>query len=66
MAIIAAGPDISVWVNGYQLTAWTDEREPHKNPRNGLRLDPGTLQIQGHDPTTDLLFRNFRGRELAE
>ena len=29
MAIIAAGPDISVWVNGYQLTAWTDERERH-------------------------------------
>jgi hypothetical protein len=63
--IIAAGPHISVWVNGYQVTAWTDEREPHKNPRNGLRLEPGTLQIQGHDPTTDLSFRNIRGRELA-
>jgi hypothetical protein len=63
--IIAAGPHISVWVNGYQVTAWTDDREPHKNPRNGLRLEPGTLQIQGHDPTTDLSFRNIRGRELA-
>jgi hypothetical protein len=54
-----------VWVNGYQVTDWTDERQPHKNPRNGLRLEKGTLQIQGHDPTTDLSFRNLRARELA-
>lgn len=63
--IVAAGPSIAVWVNGYQVTAWTDDRPPHKNPRNGLRLEPGTLQIQGHDPTTDLSFRHIRGRELA-
>jgi hypothetical protein len=47
------------------VTDWTDEREAHKNPRNGLRLEKGTLQIQGHDPTTDLSFRNLRARELA-
>ena len=63
--IIAAGPHVSVWVNGYQVTDWTDERKPDKNPRNGLRLEKGTLQIQGHDPTTDLSFRNLRARELA-
>lgn len=63
--IIAAGPHVSVWVNGYQVTDWTDERKADKNPRNGLRLEAGTLQIQGHDPTTNLSFRNLRGREIA-
>lgn len=64
--IIAHGPHIAIWVNGYQVTDWTDNRQPDKNPRNGLRLEPGTLQIQGHDPTTNLSFRNLRARELAE
>ena len=63
--IIAAGPHISVWVGGYQVTDWTDERQANKNPRNGLRLEKGTLQIQGHDPTTNLSFRNLRARDLA-
>jgi hypothetical protein len=64
--IVAAGPHVSVWVNGYQVTDWTDERKEDKNPRNGLRLEKGTLQIQGHDPTTDLSFRNLRARELSQ
>lgn len=63
--IIAAGPNVSVWVNGYQVTDWTDDRKADKNPRNGLRLEKGTLQIQGHDPTTNLSFRNLRAKELA-
>ncbi|MEX2173538.1 MAG: DUF1080 domain-containing protein [Pirellulaceae bacterium] len=63
--IVADGPHVSVWVNGYQVTDWTDERQPDSNPRNGLRLEKGTLQIQGHDPTTNLSFRNLRARELA-
>ena len=62
--IIAAGPHVAVWVNGYQVTDWTDARAPDKNPRNGLRTEPGTLQIQGHDPTTDISFRNLRAVEL--
>ena len=64
--LIAHGPHVSVWVNGYQVTDWTDERKPDKNPRNGLRVEPGTLQIQGHDPTTNLSFRNLRATELAK
>ena len=64
--IVADGPHISVWVNGYQVTDWTDDRKPDKNPRNGLRTEAGTLQLQGHDPTTDLSFRNIRARELAK
>jgi hypothetical protein len=64
--IVADGPHISVWVNGYQVTDWTDERKPDKNPRNGLRTEAGTLQLQGHDPTTDLSFRNIKAQELAK
>ncbi len=64
--IVADGPHISVWVNGYQVTDWTDDRKPDKNPRNGLRTEPGTLQLQGHDPTTDLSFRNIEARELTK
>lgn len=58
--IIAHGPHISVWVNGYQVTDWTDQRAAHENPRKGLRTQPGTIMIQGHDPTTDLSFRQIR------
>jgi hypothetical protein len=64
--LVADGPHVSVWVNGYQVTDWTDERKPDKNPRNGLRLEKGTLQIQGHDPTTNLSFRNLRAAEIAK
>ncbi|NLE39602.1 MAG: DUF1080 domain-containing protein, partial [Pirellulaceae bacterium] len=60
------GPRMAVWVNGYQVTDWTDTRKPDPNPRRGLRLEPGTVQIQGHDPTTDLLFRNLRIAELPK
>jgi hypothetical protein len=63
--IVADGPHISVWVNGYQVTDLTDDRKPDKNPRKGLRTEAGTLQLQGHDKTTDLSFRNIRARELA-
>ena len=62
--VIATGPHMAVWVNGYQVTDWTDTRSPHANPRNGLRLEKGTLIIQGHDPTTDLSFRNIEAKEL--
>ncbi|MCA9230423.1 MAG: DUF1080 domain-containing protein [Planctomycetales bacterium] len=64
--LIADGPHIAAWVNGYQVSDWTDDRKPHENPRKGLRLEPGTLAIQGHDPTTNLRFRNLRIAELPE
>ncbi len=58
------GPHMAVWVNGYQVTDWTDTRPPHENPRKGLRLEAGTIIFQGHDPGTDLMFRNIRIAEL--
>lgn len=63
--IVANGPHVAVWVNGYQVTDWTDTRPADPNPRKGLRLDPGTIMIQGHDPTTNLSFRNLRAAEMA-
>jgi len=64
--IVADGPHFGIWVNGMQVTDWTDTRKPDKNPRKGLRLDAGTIMIQGHDPTTDLSFRNLRILDQAK
>ena len=58
------GLHMAVWVNGYQVSDWTDRRAPAENPRKGLRLKAGTIILQGHDPTTDFMFRNLRMAEL--
>jgi hypothetical protein len=63
--IVAHGPHMAVWVNGYQVSDWTDDRPPDKNPRKGKRNEPGTIMIQAHDGTTDLSFRNLRIAVLA-
>jgi enamine deaminase RidA (YjgF/YER057c/UK114 family) len=60
MTILADGPHIATWVNGYQVTDWTDARKEAKNPRQGLRLEAGTIQLQAHDPATDLEIRAIR------
>lgn len=62
--IIANGPRIAVWVNGYQVTDWSDRRKPDKNPRRGRRLEAGTIIFQGHDPTTDIVLKDIYAREL--
>ncbi|MDZ4818924.1 MAG: DUF1080 domain-containing protein [Planctomycetota bacterium] len=54
------GNHMAAWVNGVQVSDWTDTRKPDSNPRKGLRTEAGTLSIQGHDPTTDLSFRKLR------
>lgn len=64
LTVAARGPMIATWVNGIQAVDWTDTRAEHDNPRNGLRLKPGTIQLQGHDPETKIRFRNFRIAEL--
>lgn len=62
--LIAEGPHIAAWVNGYQVTDWNDRRKPDANPRRGLRTEPGTIMIQGHDETTELSFRDFQIGEM--
>ncbi len=63
--IMATGPHVAVWVNGYQVTDWTDQRAPDPNPRRGRRLEPGTIIFQGHDPTTHILIKDIKVRELS-
>ena len=64
--LIVDGPHMAAWVNGYQVSDWTDERPAHENPRKGLRLAAGTIMIQGHDPTTNISFRNLKATSLPE
>ena len=64
MTIAATGPHVGIWVEGEQVTDWVDTRKPSDNPREGLRMASGHLSLQGHDPTTDLSFRNLRAVEL--
>lgn len=64
ITLMVHGPHMATWVNGVQVSDWTDERKPDDNPRKGLRTKPGTLSIQGHDPTTDILFKDFQIVEL--
>ncbi|MDO5552647.1 MAG: DUF1080 domain-containing protein [Planctomycetia bacterium] len=59
LAIMACGPTIRTWVNGVPVVCWTDERVKDENPRKGLRLVPGTIQLQGHDDWTCIRFRDF-------
>jgi hypothetical protein len=63
--IIATDNHFAVWVNGYQVSDWTDQRPADPNPRQGRRLEAGTIMIQAHDPTTDLSFRGLRISELT-
>jgi hypothetical protein len=62
--IIADRAHMAVWVDGYQVTDWTDERPDDENPRRGKRLAPGTIMIQAHDPGTNLSFRKMRIAEI--
>lgn len=63
MTIIADGPRIATWVNGYQTVDFLDERAEHDNPREGKRLKAGVIQLQAHDPATDY---EVRGISIAE
>lgn len=64
MLLVAAGPQMAAWVNGLQVADWRDDRAVDENPRRGLRLQAGTLMIQAHDPTTDMLLRRIDIAEL--
>jgi hypothetical protein len=66
LTLAAEGPHVAAWVNGLQVSDWVDTRKADPNPRKGVRLEKGTLMIQGHDPTTDLSFRNLQAAELPK
>jgi hypothetical protein len=64
MTVVARGRHIATWVNGIQVLDWDDNRSENENARNGCRLKKGPISLQGHDPTTDLNFRNIRIADL--
>jgi hypothetical protein len=66
MTVVASGRHLATWVNGVQVTDWTDNRPQKDNARNGCCLDKGAVSLQGHDATTDLSFRNVRLAELPK
>ncbi len=64
VTLIASGPRISTYVNGYAVVHWDDTRKPDPNPRKGQRLDAGHFSLQGHDPGTDAAFRAITVSDL--
>ena len=66
LVLVTHGPNMAAWVNVIQVSDFQDDRPADLNPRKGLRLEPGTLMIQGHDPTTKAWFRNLAIRETAK
>jgi hypothetical protein len=64
--IVARGRHIGIWVNGYPVTSWEDDRPEGMNARKEARLRAGTLSLQAHDPTTNLDFRNIRLASLPK
>ena len=62
--IVTQGRHMAVWVNGIQVTDFSDTRPEGANARQQARLTGGTISLQAHDPTTNLDFRNLRIGEL--
>ena len=60
VVIVASGARISTWVQGVQVVEFVDTRKSDLNPRRGLRLEPGTLMLQGHDPNCKVRFHSIR------
>jgi hypothetical protein len=66
MTVVAQGNHIATWVNGYQVTDFTDTRPSNRSARKGSKIEAGPISLQGHDPTTDLNFRNIRIAKLSK
>ncbi len=64
LTILADGNHLLTWVNGVLTADFIDNRPKADNARKGTKLGPGCISIQGHDPTTDLEFRQLRVQEL--
>jgi len=60
MTVVATGNHHATWVNGYQTADFVDEKPIAKSARQGRKDEKGVISLQGHDPTTDLSFRNIR------
>ena len=68
MAIVCVGNHAAIWVNGELVSDFTETRPlaRDENGKTGYVPGPGTIHLQGHDPTTDLSFRNIRIQEIGK
>ncbi len=66
LLLVAHRDQMAAWVNGLQVTDWTDSRPADPNPRRGLRLDAGSIILQAHDPTTDVLFKSLQVQPIQD
>ncbi len=59
--LVVDGNHAAVWINGYQVSDYTDERpiNAQADGKTGYVAAAGTINLQGHDPTTDLSFKNI-------
>ncbi len=66
VVLVASGAKMAAWVNGVQVSDWQDDRDADENPRKGLRLEAGTIMIQGHDSETDALLKQIAIAGIAK
>ena len=64
ITLLAIGPQFATWVNGIQVVEFEDTRAADENPRKGLRTAPGPISLQGHDPTTEAIFKSIKLTEI--
>lgn len=66
--IVCHGNHMAVWIDGYQATDWLDMRPVNNdwNAKEGYVPWAGTIHLQGHDPTTDLSFKNINIQVYGE
>ncbi len=59
--VVADGNHFAVWINGRQVSDFYDTRPAVNNGdgKAGFVPEAGTIHLQGHDPTTDLSFKNI-------
>ncbi|HNR36188.1 MAG TPA: DUF1080 domain-containing protein, partial [Candidatus Hydrogenedentes bacterium] len=59
--IVVDGNHAAVWINGYLTSDFLGvrPRSLQSQGKEGYVAGPGTITLQGHDPTTDLSFKNI-------
>ena len=66
--IVADGNHFAVWIDGHQVSDFYDTRpvSPNGDGKNGFVPEAGTIHLQGHDPTTDLSFKDIHIQEYGK
>ncbi len=65
MTVVVNDNHMAVWLDDYQVADYLDTRPVHPGAdgKNGYVPDAGTIHLQGHDPATDLDFKNIHIQE---